>query len=280
MDDLSSFAIGDDQSLFPDGVRISDAMQFLETRNSQFNPTRDLRRITLDLLLDAVSATSRTDYPTEASLWVEEGARRAITLLQLMLLKGQRVEMPICAGQQVKDEHQLALRLAGLYRAIYMFDWHTINWASDSLVAISSTLVALFSPVPSPVTLNVSVQSLSVDYWSARALISIVSELVVGSLISSFQKSRGGEITITLEQTSPSTAKLVVRDNIASVNSKFVSSGHRLIGRLSRILDAELHYHSPGSDGYRFDLSFKTDHGTSPIQKSNGRRRNIQHVRV
>lgn len=52
---------------------------------------------------------------------------------------------------------------------------------------------------------------------------------------------------------------LVIEDNIASVDSKIAGAGYHLIGRLSRILDADLQYRSRKTDGYRLELSFETD---------------------
>lgn len=187
MDDASTFAPFDVPSLFPDGVELSDATQFLESRSGHTDPHIKLRRATLDVLLDAASAIGRTDHPSGTSLWADEGAHRALTLLQLMLLKGQPIGARLSACRQATSEHRVALRLAALYRATCMFDRCAINRPGKALAGVAGALIALFAPVASPVTLNVAMQPLTLDYWRARALISIGSELVVSSLRSGLQ---------------------------------------------------------------------------------------------
>ena len=173
-----------------------------------------VRRVKLlGVLLTSASPASFGGRPVLRPIWATEALHRAYSMVRLVARLERRSPSHDEQSVRLDLEARLGAELAAIFDSLTIARDDELRACSASLRDVARNLVELFGPAIGEVTLVTSVDHLVLPAFRHRALILLVSELIINTLLHAFNGRRAGRVTLELARLSQSKARLAVTDD-------------------------------------------------------------------
>jgi two-component sensor histidine kinase len=204
----------------------------------------------LGILLAAASPTSCGGPPVLRPIWATEALHRAHSMIRLVARLERRAPRRNKPPEPLNIENKLGVELASIFDSLAIANNEELRACSCPIRDVARNLIELFGPGVGHITLATSVERLALPAFQHRALILMVSELIINSLLHAFGDRPTGHMALRLDRLNSGTARLAVTDDGRGL---FRSASHRparcgVINDLADLLQSEVTYRStPGA---------------------------------
>jgi hypothetical protein len=249
---MASQRIKNNESLVPDHVNISDIIPFLDRGTDQDDyRIRYLREI-MGILLDSTE-TVPASLSLNRGVLVAEANHRSLAMLQLLLLLKRASHKYSGREKCYVSKYDNAIRLANIYRSLYARYEFDLVPCEAAIHGVINGLITVFDVTSGFVDLKIYTRSLNLKTSKRRALVLLISTLVVemlkdgakrvvcGRLALSFSPIKTKQISINIETSCP-------------ISESLSSPGYGIVCALSGVLDSEILYGEGKTGGTYVEL--------------------------
>jgi hypothetical protein len=193
-------------------------------------------------------------------LWCREAINRAQNLLELFILieTARWHQLGPSIGSCLDQAR--ASTLFDLYQSLEGCDASGLMPCTPLIRGISSGLVDLFGKAVNDLKIDLKLSSVSLTALKRRALVLMVSELVIDLIIEAFPHKQRAVIFVKLESLGAGVFCLTVHSNSISLPENKLCNSMSLTSQLASILNGEIIYRRSNSGGTRVEIEFSNQH--------------------
>jgi hypothetical protein len=190
------------------------------------------------------------------SLWCREAINRAQNLLDLFILIETARWHQVGPSIGSCLDQARASTLFDLYQSLEGCDAHRLMSCTPLIRGIASGLVDLFGRAVNGLKVDFKLSPLSLTVLKRRALVLMVSELVLDLIIEAFPHKQRAVIFVALESLGAGVFCLTVHSDSISIGEDRLCNSMSLTSQLASILDGEMIYRRSNFGGARFEIEF------------------------
>ncbi len=189
-------------------------------------------------------------------LWCREAINRAKNLLDLFIL------IETASWHQVGPsigsclDQARASTLFDLYQSLEGCGTNGLMPCTPLIRGIASGLVDLFGTAMNDLKIDLKLSPLSLTALKRRALVLMVSELVIDLIVEAYPHKHRAVIFVTLEGLGDGVFCLTVHSNSISLAENRLYNSMSLTSQMASILDGEMVYRRSNFGGSRFEIEF------------------------
>jgi hypothetical protein len=244
-------------NIVPASVNITDITPFLEEDSYQDDYRIQYRREILEMLLNSTEFLPASLSSTRR-VWVAEASHRSMAMLQLLLLLSRPIAKYPGGEKFYVDEYENVKKLANVYRSLDGCCESKLVPCEEVIHGIINGLVTVFGITKGVVDLKVHTKSLNLMKDKRRALVLLISKLVVdmlkdgaervidGRLALSFARAEARQIFIRIETSCP-------------ILESLSYPGYDVVCALSGVLASEISYREAKTGGTYVELLIPLD---------------------
>ncbi|HQT47244.1 MAG TPA: hypothetical protein PLY97_08480 [Acidocella sp.] len=217
------------------------------------SPARQMIR---SALLDATIPPACSGSSPLKPLWVDEAMQRAYNIVRLTRELEHKAPLLEDGSNRPQTEYEMAIDLAESFWSLAKADDSDMQPCFDPLRSVVLNLVALFGPAFGKVSLDISVERLTLPAHKRRALVLVACELVLNALCHGLSGRSAGNIAVHLSRTARTVAQLSVADDGCGIAQGAFPLQRSIASDLAAVLETDITYLAREGGGTVARLSF------------------------